>query len=228
MPFGRLPALAMLSVAALAAPSAADTTYQVRVSNHVDPGRPSCTVEVWAEFDQELFAFCGAEFDLIADSDQGIFTQPQRLLDGPGTRDGSPVPGGDSIKGIISGQIKQLPKEPHLELGNPVLIWRATWTTSDFTPRKIDLRTQTVHFEVYVSDKFKSVEYLDSLTEGAGEIRVGGCYADCDQDGVTDIFDFLCFVNGFNGETPDSECDGNDAYDIFDFLCFVNAFNQGC
>ena len=55
------------------------------------------------------------------------------------------------------------------------------------------------------------------------------CYADCDQSGVLDIFDFLCFQNSFvNGEPYACDCDPNPACDIFDFLCFQNAFVAGC
>ena len=55
------------------------------------------------------------------------------------------------------------------------------------------------------------------------------CYADCDTNGVLDIFDFLCFQNSFVlGETYACDCDPDPACDIFDFLCFQNAFVGGC
>ena len=55
------------------------------------------------------------------------------------------------------------------------------------------------------------------------------CYADCDQSGVLDIFDFLCFQNSFVlGEPYACDCDPDPACDIFDFLCFQNAFVAGC
>ena len=57
------------------------------------------------------------------------------------------------------------------------------------------------------------------------------CYADCDQSGVLDIFDFLCFQNSFvNGEPYACDCDITPApvCDIFDFLCFQTAFVAGC
>ena len=55
------------------------------------------------------------------------------------------------------------------------------------------------------------------------------CYADCDQSGVLDIFDFLCFQNSFvAGEAYACECDPDPACNIFDFLCFQNAFVSGC
>lgn len=54
------------------------------------------------------------------------------------------------------------------------------------------------------------------------------CYPDCTGDGTLDLFDFLCFVNGFNAGDAGADCDGNGGLDLFDFLCFVNAFNAGC
>jgi glucose/arabinose dehydrogenase len=57
---------------------------------------------------------------------------------------------------------------------------------------------------------------------------VRGCTADCDNSGVLDLFDFLCFTNAFNAQQPYADCDRNAALDLFDFLCFVNQFNTGC
>jgi hypothetical protein len=55
----------------------------------------------------------------------------------------------------------------------------------------------------------------------------GGCYPDCDQSGALDFFDFLCYINSWDGEYyPD--CDRDGTLDYFDFLCFVNLFNAGC
>jgi hypothetical protein len=54
------------------------------------------------------------------------------------------------------------------------------------------------------------------------------CYADCNEDTVLDLFDFLCFVNAFNANDPYANCNGDGALDLFDFLCYVNAFNTGC
>ncbi|MCH8271535.1 MAG: hypothetical protein IH985_10050 [Planctomycetes bacterium] len=60
----------------------------------------------------------------------------------------------------------------------------------------------------------------------------GLCYADCDQSGILDIFDFLCFQNAFvSGEPYACDCEivsGLGTCDIFDFLCFQNRFVAGC
>jgi hypothetical protein len=54
------------------------------------------------------------------------------------------------------------------------------------------------------------------------------CYADCDGNGMLDLFDFLCFVNAFTSGDPYADCDENGSFDLFDFLCYSNAFNAGC
>jgi hypothetical protein len=61
------------------------------------------------------------------------------------------------------------------------------------------------------------VEFLD-----------GGCYADCDESGELDFFDFLCFQNAFAAGEPYADCDGSGSLDFFDFLCFQNEFAAGC
>jgi hypothetical protein len=52
--------------------------------------------------------------------------------------------------------------------------------------------------------------------------------ADCDESGVLDFFDFLCFQNQFAVGDPRADCDGTGALDFFDFLCFQNEFAMGC
>jgi hypothetical protein len=66
---------------------------------------------------------------------------------------------------------------------------------------------------------------LDDLYVGAGG---GGCYADCDESGELDFFDFLCFQNEFAAGTAYADCDGSGQLDFFDFLCFQNEFAAGC
>jgi hypothetical protein len=57
---------------------------------------------------------------------------------------------------------------------------------------------------------------------------LGVCYADCDDSGSADLFDFLCFQNAFAAGSPLADCDESGALDLFDFLCFQNAFDAGC
>ncbi len=55
-----------------------------------------------------------------------------------------------------------------------------------------------------------------------------GCYADCDESGGLDFFDFLCFQNAFAAGAAYADCDQSGSHDFFDFLCFQNAFAAGC
>ena len=63
---------------------------------------------------------------------------------------------------------------------------------------------------------------------GQPETPEAGCYADCDESGGLDFFDFLCFQNAFATGDPYADCDGTGVLDFFDFLCFQNEFAGGC
>ena len=54
------------------------------------------------------------------------------------------------------------------------------------------------------------------------------CYADCDESGALDFFDFLCFQNLFGAGDLRADCDNSGGLDFFDFLCFQNEFGAGC
>jgi hypothetical protein len=74
---------------------------------------------------------------------------------------------------------------------------------------------------------------MDLRYAGAGPhqidlIGAAGCYADCDESGELDFFDFLCFQNEFAAGTEYADCDQSGAHDFFDFLCFQNEFAAGC
>jgi hypothetical protein len=65
---------------------------------------------------------------------------------------------------------------------------------------------------------------LERLKFGFADV----CYDDCDHNLVSDLFDFLCFINAFDNEDDYADCDENGVLDLFDFLCFTNAFNVPC
>ncbi len=54
------------------------------------------------------------------------------------------------------------------------------------------------------------------------------CSVDCDGDGRTTLFDFLCFQNAFDSQLPFADCTGDGSHALFDFLCFRNQFTNGC
>ncbi|MCA9279955.1 MAG: hypothetical protein H6815_12700 [Phycisphaeraceae bacterium] len=54
------------------------------------------------------------------------------------------------------------------------------------------------------------------------------CYADCDENGTLDTFDYICFGNAYVANEPYADCDGDGDFDIFDYICFGNAYAAGC
>ncbi|MFG0284258.1 MAG: GC-type dockerin domain-anchored protein, partial [Phycisphaerales bacterium JB039] len=67
-----------------------------------------------------------------------------------------------------------------------------------------------------------------------GSIRYYGvspacAIADCDADGSTTFFDYLCFLNAYAaGDLGAADCDGDGSLAVLDFLCFQDAFAAGC
>lgn len=65
---------------------------------------------------------------------------------------------------------------------------------------------------------------------GAGSTNPD-CYADCDDNGVLNIFDYICFGNSFSSPTPggfSADCDCNESLNIFDYICYGNLYALGC
>jgi hypothetical protein len=54
------------------------------------------------------------------------------------------------------------------------------------------------------------------------------CPADCNADGVVNIFDFLCFQGLVTTGDPAADCNGDGSVNIFDFLCFQGLVTEGC
>jgi hypothetical protein len=210
-----------------AAPAAADTSFIIKVSNRVTEVEPSATVELWAQFDEQLHGFCGAKFAFHASPDAGSFSNQLCILDDPGTAPGEVSPDGDSVTDVTCGQLCFPVWHCPEDRSNPILVWRVEWSTEEFSPRLVALATASTLFLVYTNVQGDTVNMLHELVEGAGLIEIG-CYADCTGDESLDLFDFLCFVNQFNAGAQSADCDGNESFDLFDFLCFVNRFNAGC
>jgi hypothetical protein len=54
------------------------------------------------------------------------------------------------------------------------------------------------------------------------------CYADCDQNAVLDINDFICFQTYFAIGDPLADCDQDGQWLIDDFICFQTYYALGC
>ncbi|MCH7793266.1 MAG: hypothetical protein IID31_13420, partial [Planctomycetes bacterium] len=135
-----------------------------------------------------------------------------------------------------------LETEPNISFDKAVIIINGTQVdrlddSTGWTTHTIDLASysgQTVSIEFMFdsidtfANNFRGWQ-IDGVAITAEVIDCNACYADCDQSGTLDIFDFLCFQNSFVlGEPYACECDPDPACDIFDFLCFQNAFVAGC
>jgi hypothetical protein len=54
------------------------------------------------------------------------------------------------------------------------------------------------------------------------------CGADFNQDGATDLFDYLDFVQAFAAMDTTADFNRDGVIDFFDYLDFVDAFSAGC
>lgn len=153
-------------------PTLADLAFTFELTNVVSPAHPSTTVEVWAHFDDQ-YAFAGALWDVNASADPGDFSDPYAVLHALGTSNGVVAPDGDSVGHIIAGQAHFPIGDVHADTSNPILVWTATWSTDDFTPRSVDLTTSTQKYFLYVDESGFSQEYLsDDFKEAFASISV--------------------------------------------------------
>jgi hypothetical protein len=111
--------------------------------------------------------FAGVELDVHA-SEAG-WSDPMRIAPGgtgPGTTPGTVV--GPDVLGVIVGQLHFPPGGIYADPSNPIAVWRATFTVSDFTPRTISIETDTIQFALYGGDPPPRLR----PTEAAIEIQV--------------------------------------------------------
>ncbi len=207
---------------------AQDAAFEIRVLGDFTPATPDVEIEVWAHFPQDDYAWASARFSLFSSSAEffqascdirpvecalsgGLEVTPERVL-------------------FHAGQI-HFPPPVIGDPSNPIQAASAWWRTTDFTPRVVELWTETTEFLVYIEPESSASESrLNRLVEGRAFIRVldRECYTDCDASGELDFADFLCFQNLFAAADPLADCDLSGALDFFDFLCFQNGFAAGC
>lgn len=60
------------------------------------------------------------------------------------------------------------------------------------------------------------------------EVSVKPCIADYNDDGSTNILDFVQFQLGFQGMDCRADCNLDGAWNILDFVCFQQVFVGGC
>ncbi|MCA9279881.1 MAG: 5'-nucleotidase C-terminal domain-containing protein [Phycisphaeraceae bacterium] len=62
-----------------------------------------------------------------------------------------------------------------------------------------------------------------------GEGRIESvCFADCNFDGMLNIFDYICFGNRYAAGSSYADCDGSGSLNVFDYICFGDAYAVGC
>ena len=161
----------------LAAPALAQTggTYLLTSTNTVSPGSPTTTISIWGAWDDPApqFLFGAGDYDLTASD--GQFSNPVNVLNGPSSSTG--VIAGNVISGAANGRL-YIPgltcKWVGCPLGEPELLATYDWTTTDFTPRAVDLHTSnTSIFIVFDPHAGNFVRlYPHEFTPGSGVINV--------------------------------------------------------
>ncbi|MCA9278786.1 MAG: hypothetical protein H6815_11400 [Phycisphaeraceae bacterium] len=156
MKLGVLPsAIALLAsqsaLADLQSPEMCGFTIEV-IGGDVSAHNPEITVRIMAYFPSNFFAFGGADFDLVSSDPNGVFSNIElpAPMGPPGICStfypGTMVNGGLIDAGAIQFNAVGCTANPM----NPIPIWQATWSTTDFAPRDIVLTTaNTETFGVY-------------------------------------------------------------------------------
>lgn len=68
-----------------------------------------------------------------------------------------------------------------------------------------------------------------TFTEGTATIvRVSGCIADFNGDGMLNILDFVAFQSAFTSGDAGADCNQDGALNVLDFVCFQSTFVGGC
>ncbi|MFG0285477.1 MAG: PEP-CTERM sorting domain-containing protein, partial [Phycisphaerales bacterium JB039] len=76
------------------------------------------------------------------------------------------------VTGIIVGQLNFPPGMIFADPSNPIDVWKADFTVTDFTARTIDMKTTTTQFAVYPSRDSSISETRSPVSEGAASIEV--------------------------------------------------------
>ena len=168
--------VALVALAGLASVANATNTWMVDISysnggNAILAPGDTATVQIWAAFDDNLYAFAGAALNVNTDDGNGSWSDIARDLKGPGTVDG--VANGGNVDGIITGQLHFPLAGIFADTANPIKAWHGTFSTSDFSFRTVNLSTDTSKYDVYIDSQGTSKSFIDSLIEGAGGIQVG-------------------------------------------------------
>lgn len=165
----RWPLLAIAS-SVLGANAEAQNGLYFTVSNHITPESPETVLTAWAAWDIDYYAFARAEFSVFASSDPGGFASVDGVPGFYGKR-GGVSDDGDTISSIDLTQFF-FPGNVWPDKSNPIAFWTAHWTTKDFLPRFVDLRTLTTGFRLYDEHADWFDVHSDGFAEAIGAIRI--------------------------------------------------------
>jgi hypothetical protein len=148
--------------------AAQEQRFSITVSHEITPEQPTADIEVWATFDPIYYAIFRANFAMATPQDQGMFVDP--IFPKPFYGDEGYVwPDGDSVTGIRAEQFIWMGVDG--DTSNPVKIWSCTWTTDDFTPRRVELSLVATQFWVYLNHFGQGLQ-VDFVPEAFGQINV--------------------------------------------------------
>ena len=147
--------------------------WLIESSNTVTPSNPTTTVEVWAWYDnpQGRLAFAYGNFDLVAGD--GLFSNARVHLNQANPSATPGVVNGSIVEGALVGQAFGI-LGLYANEDNPILVWSAHWTTTDFTPRIVSLNTRnTTDFRVAeILNGAQTQLYPQGFAPGTGMIEV--------------------------------------------------------
>lgn len=133
-------------------------------------GAQPVQVELWVHVTSHptYYAFAGWLGDVLGDDPTATWSNlatplPPTLPVSLGT------PGNGSVLNISVGQLHFPPAGIFAKTDNPIMIWSGEWSSTDLTPRFVELRTKTVKAEAYVT---VNNGYKLLLSEALGDIRV--------------------------------------------------------
>ncbi|UYV12695.1 MAG: hypothetical protein NCW75_00035 [Phycisphaera sp.] len=203
------------------------------VSNPEPMPGETITITMKAGYGGRDYAIAGVVTNFEVSALQGELSDWRLVapMDGPGTSMGMPV--GDSIEGILAGQLN-FPATAgiYADPTNPIPFWAVDLTVDDVLsgPVVLDVRTRTTRYDVYIDMSSSTSESrLDVFVEGELRVLVGrDCAVDLDGDGEATVFDFLAFFNLFDLADPLADFDGDGDFTLFDFLEFQTQFMAGC
>ena len=136
----------------LQSPEMGGFTVEV-IGGDVSAHNPEVTVRISAYFPPNYFALFYTDFDLLSSDPNAVFSNivlPEPI--GPPNLCNIFEPGTPTSGGVIGASLFQINVGCTANPMNPIPIWEATWSTTDFTARDVQLITaNTTYFAVYTT-----------------------------------------------------------------------------